>query len=132
MTKSYIYDKHFSIAEALEILHIYKPMIQKMRELSQKLLKEGYDIYHHKFFTDLATNSDREFPKELDQLIDVLKSFNTIGIQVKSFELGLVDFPHIRANGEEVYLCYKSGEETIGFWHRIDAGFAGRQALSKI
>ena len=32
-------------------------------------------------------------------------------------------------NGREVYLCWRLGEPQVMFWHELDAGFAGRQAL---
>jgi hypothetical protein len=40
----------------------------------------------------------------------------------------LVDFPSLR-RGEKVYLCWKLGEERIGYWHGIEEGFAGRKPL---
>jgi hypothetical protein len=50
------------------------------------------------------------------------------GIEIKDFERGLIDFPHERG-GRTVYLCWQRGEESIEWWHDIDAGFAGRQPL---
>ena len=50
------------------------------------------------------------------------------GIHVKNIEQGLVDFPSLR-DEREVYLCWHVGEEKIRFWHEVEAGFAGRQAL---
>jgi hypothetical protein len=41
---------------------------------------------------------------------------------------GLVDFPSIR-DGDEVYLCWRSGEDRVAWWHAPEAGFAGRRPL---
>jgi hypothetical protein len=49
-------------------------------------------------------------------------------VVVRDLERGLVDFPSIR-DGEEIYLCWEEGESEIGYWHGVDAGFSGRQAL---
>jgi len=49
-------------------------------------------------------------------------------IVLRDLDRGLVDFPAIR-DGREVYLCWVEGEEDIGFWHELDAGYAGRQEL---
>ncbi len=49
-------------------------------------------------------------------------------IVLRDLDRGLVDFPAIR-DGHEVYLCWVEGEDDIGFWHELDAGFAGRQEL---
>ena len=49
-------------------------------------------------------------------------------IVLRDLDRGLVDFPAIR-DGREVYLCWIEGEQDIGFWHELDAGYAGRQEL---
>lgn len=52
------------------------------------------------------------------------------GCVVKDLDTGLVDFPST-FRGEEVYLCWKLGEEAIAFWHGIDEGFRGRKAIDQ-
>jgi hypothetical protein len=49
-------------------------------------------------------------------------------IVVRDLARGLVDFPAIR-DGAEVYLCWLVHEAEIGYWHELDAGFAGRRRL---
>jgi hypothetical protein len=49
-------------------------------------------------------------------------------IVLRDLDRGLIDFPTIR-DGLEVYLCWIDGEPDIGFWHELDAGFAGRRQL---
>ena len=51
-----------------------------------------------------------------------------LGIEIKDFDQGLIDFPSKR-DGKIVYLCWRRGEENIEWWHDLDAGFAGRQPL---
>lgn len=41
---------------------------------------------------------------------------------------GLVDFYSMR-EGRPVFLCWHHGEEEVRYWHELDGGFAGRQAL---
>jgi hypothetical protein len=51
------------------------------------------------------------------------------GIVLRDLDRGLVDFPTIR-DDREVYLCWvESEEDEIGFWHELDAGYAGRRPL---
>ncbi len=54
------------------------------------------------------------------------------GIFLKDADQGLIDFPHVRDNGEEVYLCWIAGEDDILFWHRLEDGFAGRQPIEDL
>jgi hypothetical protein len=49
-------------------------------------------------------------------------------IVLRDLDRGLVDFPALR-DGREVYLCWIEGEDEIGFWHDLDAGYGGRQPL---
>ena len=51
-----------------------------------------------------------------------------LGVEIKDFDQGLCDFPHLR-EGKIVYLCWKKGESRIEWWHDVEAGFAGRQPL---
>jgi hypothetical protein len=49
-------------------------------------------------------------------------------IVMRDLDRGLVDFPSLRG-GQEVYLCWTLGEPSVGFWHDLDAGAAGRREL---
>jgi hypothetical protein len=51
-----------------------------------------------------------------------------LGVEIKDFDQGLVDFPS-RRDERVVYLCWRRGEDNIEWWHDLDAGFAGRQPL---
>ena len=66
------------------------------------------------------------------QLAESLKSTLSrileTGCLIKDLEIGLLDFPSL-LNNEEVYLCWKLGEDRIRFYHRQDEGFAGRKPL---
>lgn len=63
--------------------------------------------------------------RRINGLIDELSA---VGCVFKGFEGGLVDF-YARLEGRDVCLCWRLGEPAVGFWHELDAGFAGRQAL---
>ncbi len=63
-----------------------------------------------------------------EALQSAAKRLDDWGIEVKDPEKGLIDFLHQRY-GRTVYLCYYLGEPGIRYWHELDAGFAGRQAL---
>ena len=50
------------------------------------------------------------------------------GVLLRDPDTGLVDFPAERA-GEPVFLCWRLGEDEVGFYHPEHGGFSGRQAL---
>lgn len=61
----------------------------------------------------------------LDKAIEALEA---TGVSIKSVEEGLLDFPSKRFD-EEVWLCWKAGEDEIKFWHGKEEGFMGRKPL---
>ena len=73
-----------------------------------------------------------ELRVEHQHLAETIKSalerIHATGCLVKDLDLGLLDFPAVVGN-EEVYLCWKLGEDRIRFYHRQDEGFAGRKPL---
>ena len=68
--------------------------------------------------------------KALETIYENLNSINEMGVIVKDLDMGLCDFPYLM-EGRVVYLCWRLGEETIEWWHEIDDGYKGRQALPK-
>lgn len=60
-----------------------------------------------------------------------LAELTALGVECKSPEIGLVDFPAER-DGRTVLLCWRLGEPSVQFWHEVDAGFAGRQPLAAL
>jgi hypothetical protein len=62
-------------------------------------------------------------------LTAAIAELETLGVQLKDFDRGLVDFPSLR-NGRVVLLCWQLGEgDEVEWWHDVDAGFAGRTRL---
>jgi len=59
-----------------------------------------------------------------------MRELEDIGCYYKdwNFSEGLVDFPAI-IDGEEVYLCWKSNEDSIMYYHGINDGFRGRKLI---
>ena len=65
----------------------------------------------------------------LTKLTIQLGELEALGVQLKDFERGLVDFPSLR-DGRVVLLCWQLGEgDELEWWHDVDAGFAGRTPL---
>jgi hypothetical protein len=62
------------------------------------------------------------------QLKESLEAVQEIGCEIKDLDLGLIDFLTI-FRGQEVYLCWKLGEEGITFWHGLEEGFRGRKQI---
>ena len=65
----------------------------------------------------------------LTELTAQIGELDTLGVQLKDFDRGLVDFPSMR-DGRVVLLCWQMGEgDELEWWHDVEAGFAGRTRL---
>jgi len=126
------HNRHFSLQEANIALEEIKPLVEEMIKLKNELDRDGFDIYRHQYFGGVGSNGTGEFPKELSRLVEIVKIISSKGVIIKGIDEGLIDFPHIRTGGEEVYLCWKTGEESIAYWHRIPDGFAGRKNIEEL
>lgn len=133
-------ERYFNREEAEELL----PMIGRSLERAQEQRKSIEPLEH-----DLAMAAARimmaggsqppyqelvkkknERDKVMTRIEEIIKKIQESGCVVKDLEEGLVDFPAL-VGGEEVYLCWKLGEERIGFWHGMEEGFAGRKPLEE-
>jgi hypothetical protein len=57
-----------------------------------------------------------------------LEKILSTGCLIKDLDVGLLDFPSVIGN-EEVYLCWKLGEDRIRYYHRQNEGYAGRKPI---
>jgi|SRR5271165_2798405 len=64
------------------------------------------------------------------RLKELLDRIQDTGCLIKDLDIGLIDFPTL-LRGDEVYLCWKLGESGIQFWHKVNDGFRGRQAIDR-
>ena len=65
----------------------------------------------------------------LSELAEQAGRLEALGVQIKDYGRGLIDFPSLRG-GRVVLLCWQMGEgDQLEWWHEVEAGFAGRQPL---
>jgi hypothetical protein len=64
----------------------------------------------------------QEYLQELEEMGCFFKDWN--------FSVGLVDFPAV-IDGETVFLCWRSDEGQLGYYHRIEDGYQWRRPLPK-
>ena len=67
----------------------------------------------------------------IDQMAAGVARIDALGLTLRDIEHGLVDFPAL-VSGRQVWLCWKHGETTIGWWHGLDTGFSGRRPLAEL
>jgi hypothetical protein len=127
----YNYKKHFSLHEAQGYLPRLRFDVGQMILLKKNLDEIGFNVFTRKYRPGFNPDTLNEFPDDFVQLLDIIQALSDDGIVVKGIEEGLVDFPAVRKNGEEVFLCWKEGETDITHWHSLDGGFRARRPMEE-
>jgi hypothetical protein len=70
----------------------------------------------------------QELNASITGLYKAIEALEATGVSIKSVDEGLLDFPSQRFD-EQVWLCWKAGEDEIKFWHGKNEGFMGRKPL---
>ena len=70
----------------------------------------------------------RRVEKLSQDLRTEVESVEARGCVVKDLEQGLVDFYSLLGD-RLVFLCWKSGEEEVAYWHPLQGGYATRRPL---
>ncbi|MCM8529231.1 MAG: DUF2203 domain-containing protein [Lentisphaeraceae bacterium] len=113
--------KRFSPAEASKTL----PLVKKIVNDILKCGRELQDLYEN----DAQRDAIEVKTKELEELTAEVEA---LGCEYKdwNFEIGLVDFPSV-IDDKDVYLCWKSDEPGLMYYHGINEGFTGRKLIPK-
>jgi len=112
------------LIEAIELRRKLEELDEKLGKLAERIQRTGGMMvaYEDAAKLRIERNSTEESIRE------ALEKIHSTGCIVKDLEVGLLDFP-ARIAGEDVYLCWKLGEDRIRFYHRQDEGFAGRKPI---
>jgi len=112
------------LIEAIELRRKLAPLDEELTALAARIQWSGGMAVAYEQAARLRFERDRL----AESLKASLEKIQATGCVVKDLEMGLLDFPAI-VNNEEVYLCWRLGEERIRFWHRQDEGFSGRKPI---
>lgn len=133
-------DRIFTLDEAQSLLPVLESLLRtaingkklmeevdgEMQALSQRIFINGGT------HVDVVTTARRkaERGRAEQRAKDALAEIDSIGVQVKDLEIGLLDFP-CEVEGGIVLLCWKMGETSITHWHGTAEGFAGRKPIDE-
>jgi hypothetical protein len=124
--------KLFTVEEANDLIPTVRPKLQKIRVQYEKIA-----VYRSSAKAAAASaesggggmESGSNYVKILYQIGKLTTEIGEIGVQIKDYSRGLIDFPCWR-DGRVVLLCWQLGEgDEIEWWHEVEAGFSGRQPL---
>lgn len=114
------------LKRALESKHAAEEVESRITELGRKIYLAGgmrVDVAE-------AGRQRAEMDAHLQRVRESIAEIDSIGVQVKDVDSGLLDFP-CRMDDEVVLLCWRMGETAIEHWHTIEDGFKGRQPVDE-
>jgi hypothetical protein len=124
-----VHGRHFSRAEATALLPQLTELLTRLRDAKDELT----DTEAHEALAEAAPangggDEGRQVGVAFLEVRRLLETVERSGIVLRDIDRGLVDFPAV-IDGREVYLCWALGEDEVGFWHDMDAGYGGREPL---
>ena len=133
-------DRTFTLDEAQSLLPVLESLLRTAIN-AKKLIDEAdaqqQALQHRVFlnggmFLDVVPLARRkaERTKAEQRAKDAIAEIDSIGVQVKDLDMGLLDFP-CQVDGKTILLCWKLGEKGITHWHGTNEGFAGRKPIDQ-
>lgn len=111
------------IVALYENLHDRQERIEDIKRLPGSGTRDEDSVYSEELLqAEIDIENDKEQLKAYeDELLE-------LGVELEDPALGVVNFPALR-DGKEICLCWKLGEEEVGYWHSLDEGFSDRRSL---
>ena len=132
--------KTFSLDEAQSLLPILESLLRRAIDAKESagLVEVELQLLSRNIFlsggmlVDVAAVARKRVAQRasIQQAQDAIQEIDSIGVQVKDLDKGLLDFPY-QAGEQIVLLCWQLGEAKIDYWHTVEAGFEGRQPLDE-
>jgi len=138
MSEAYQPRKIFTVEQANAVLPLVRSIARDLAQLSQEvierrerlaLLSGGRSASAKDLYSEELAQIEEELEKDSERLHAFVEELRELGVEPKNGPEGLIDFPAI-IDGRLVFLCWKLGEAEVLHWHELEAGFAGRQALT--
>ncbi len=124
--------KLFTVAEANDLLSVVRPKLEKVKTLYDRLALFRESAKAASVAAEQGGGGMEGGSAYVQTLYSVGKlttELGDLGIQLKDYSRGLIDFPSMRED-RVVLLCWQLGEdEEIEYWHELEAGYIGRQPL---
>ena len=124
-----LHQRHWTREQANQLLPVVGATVRRLRDARRRLAERGPD-------SELSLQAEatggawpgRERARESVEVALGFERLERLDLVVRDLERGLVDFPSV-IDGHEVYLCWLLDEPSVGHWHAVEAGFAGRRPL---
>jgi hypothetical protein len=121
----------FTLDEANDLIPYVRKSVGRIQKLYARLAEFRESAKQAAVASEFGGGMEggADYVKTLYEIGKLTTEVHTLGIQLKDYSMGLVDFPCMR-NEQVVLLCWQLGEgDEIEWWHEVEAGYAGRKPL---
>jgi len=121
--------KRYTVAEANRTLPYVRSIVDEVQGRYRIVQESGrrHNALEAKEERKRASLKE-EIREAADRIRACLDELQALGLEIKDYEQGLVDYP-AELDGRPILLCWRQGEEKVGFWHEADAGVKGRNPV---
>ncbi len=133
-------ERYFTFDEAQTLLPVLEGLLRNAVESKQTIesVDSEFEELRQRIFMNGGTSVDiisfarrrAEKDKAVQKAKDTLAEIDSIGVQVKDLDTGLLDFPCV-VEDQVILLCWKMGEKGITHWHGMEEGFKGRKPIDE-
>ena len=129
--------RFYDIDQANERLEQLRPLLERLRADRDAVAEAQAELVRVR-----GTNGSVEHAAELREreqrvrglvrrMKQAVEQMEAWDVTLRDIGTGLIDFPAL-ANGRPIWLCWRLGEDRIGWWHEHDAGFDARKPLLEL
>ncbi len=111
-----------------ELLIARSEIERAMAEFSERLGHEPRTLEPEPGDSPVAARVKRELTSAMESYEQGWNEIERLGAVVKDPRIGLLDF-YGHLNGRWVWLCWRYGEDSLGYYHDLDTGYSSRKAL---
>lgn len=125
--------RYFSVDDANRALVLVKRIVSDVIVEYAELvdLQEMIEAAEEFGASQEVAGAHERLVETVDRLQRCLEELDQVGVELKDWSQGLVDFPCF-TDDREVCLCWRYGEDKIGHWHETHEGFAGRKDIKTL
>jgi hypothetical protein len=117
----------WSVAEADAALEVVGPIVVAARDAVAAHVERAGDA-------DRAAGGNGHAPGggEPAAVRAAVAELEAMGVLLRDPARGLCDFPARSSSGRPYWLCWLAGEPSVGWWHWVEDGFAGRTPVDQL
>ena len=120
--------RYFGIDEANELVADVRPVLEALRDDRERVAEIQAVLQRERENNGSAEHAEQlaEHEQEIREIVRRMQAaviqIDDWGITLREISTGLIDFPAL-ANGRPIWLCWRLGEDDIGWWHETNVGF---------